>query len=34
MKQGKAIALLPIGIFVVLYLGMGILFCYPPPNDF
>ncbi len=28
MKQGKAIALLPIGIFVVLYLGMGILFEY------
>lgn len=28
MKQGKAIALLPIGVFVVLYLGMGILFEY------
>ena len=28
MKQGKAIALLPIGIFVVLYLGMGIIFEY------
>ena len=28
MKQGKAIALLPIGIFVVLYLGTGILFEY------
>ncbi len=28
MKNGKAIALLPIGVFLVLYLGLGILFEY------
>lgn len=28
MKKGKAIALLPIGVFLVLYLGLGILFEY------
>lgn len=27
-KKGKAIALLPIGVFLVLYLGLGILFEY------
>lgn len=26
MKKGKGIALLPIGVFLVLYLGLGILF--------
>ena len=28
MKKGKGIALLPIGVFLVLYLGLGILFEY------
>jgi Na+/H+ antiporter NhaC len=28
MKKGNAIALLPIGVFLVLYLGLGILFEY------
>jgi len=28
MKKGKAIALLPIGVFLVLYLGLGIVFEY------
>ena len=28
MKQGKPIALLPIGVFVALYLGLGVLFEY------
>ena len=28
MKKGKVIALLPIGVFLVLYLGMGITFEY------
>jgi len=28
MKKGKAIALLPIGVFLVLYLGLGITFEY------
>ncbi len=28
MKKGNAWALLPIGIFVVLYLGLGITFEY------
>ncbi len=28
MKNGKVIALLPIGVFLVLYLGLGILFEY------
>ena len=28
MKKGKAIALLPIGVFLVLYLGLGIIFEY------
>lgn len=27
-KKGRAIALLPIGVFLVLYLGLGILFEY------
>lgn len=27
-KRGRMIALLPIGIFLVLYLGLGILFEY------
>ena len=26
MKKGEGIALLPIGVFLVLYLGLGILF--------
>ena len=28
MREGKGIALLPIGVFLVLYLGLGILFEY------
>ena len=28
MKKGKGIAILPIGVFLVLYLGLGILFEY------
>ena len=28
MRKGKGIALLPIGVFLVLYLGLGILFEY------
>ena len=28
MKKGKVIALLPIGVFLVLYLGLGIVFEY------
>ena len=28
MKKGRAIALLPIAVFLVLYLGLGILFEY------
>ena len=28
MKKGNAIALLPIGVFLVLYLGLGITFEY------
>ena len=28
MKKGKGIALLPIGVFLILYLGLGILFEY------
>ena len=28
MKKGNALALLPIGIFLILYLGLGILFEY------
>ena len=28
MKKGNGIALLPIGVFLVLYLGLGILFEY------
>ena len=28
MKKGKAVALLPIGVFLVLYLGLGIVFEY------
>ena len=28
MKKGRVSALLPIGVFVVLYLGLGILFEY------
>ncbi|MBR3847828.1 MAG: Na+/H+ antiporter NhaC family protein, partial [Oscillospiraceae bacterium] len=28
MKKGNTIALLPIGVFLVLYLGLGILFEY------
>ena len=28
MKKGNALALLPIGIFVVLYLSLGIIFEY------
>ncbi len=28
MKKGKAIALLPIGVFIALYLGLGIVFEY------
>ena len=28
MKKGKGIALLPIGVFLVLYLGLGISFEY------
>lgn len=28
MKKGRAIALLPIGVFLVLYLGLGLLFEY------
>ena len=27
-KKGRAIALLPIGVFLVLYLGLGIIFEY------
>ena len=27
-KKGNVIALLPIGVFLVLYLGLGILFAY------
>ena len=28
MKKGNAIALLPIGVFLCIYLGLGILFEY------
>ena len=28
MKKGNPIALLPIGVFLVLYLGLGLLFEY------
>lgn len=28
MKKGNALALLPIGVFLVLYLGLGVLFEY------
>ena len=28
MRKGRAIALLPIAVFLVLYLGLGILFEY------
>ena len=28
MKKGNAIALLPIGVFLALYLGLGLLFEY------
>ena len=28
LKKGNPIALLPIGVFLVLYLGMGIVFEY------
>ena len=28
MKKGNVVALLPIGVFLVLYLGLGILFEY------
>ena len=28
MKKGKPIALLPIGVFLVIYLGLGIVFEY------
>ncbi len=28
MKKGNPIALLPIGVFLVIYLGLGILFEY------
>ena len=37
MKKGNGIALLPIGVFLVLYLGLGILFEYVlkiPMGDF
>ena len=27
-KKGRAIALLPIGVFLLLYLGLGIIFEY------
>ena len=28
MKKGNAVALLPIGVFLVVYLGLGVLFEY------
>ena len=28
MKKGNPIALLPIGVFLVIYLGLGLLFEY------
>ena len=28
MKKGNTVALLPIGVFLVIYLGLGIVFVY------